>query len=668
MADVVRDQISYSGLDERAFAVLRRVKPIVMAALPGILDRFYAATAAMPELAAKFESPDRIQAAKSAQLRHWARLFEANFDEQFLKEAETIGRTHCRIGLDPNWYISGYAMILGELLAAVRKQEGLSITGGQRDRSGETLCVVSRAVMLDINFSLSAYWADLNAARTKDVEDLIEVINRQVLDTVGSVGQYTQSLLDSADTMSTISASVDDNASQAALASSSTLQSAQTVAAAAEQLHASIGEISKQVSRSSTTAQNAVSRMAETRDVVDQLARAADEIGQVVKLIADIAEQTNLLALNATIEAARAGEAGRGFAVVAQEVKALATQSGNSAEEISERIGRIQDVVRDTASAIGDVSATIGTFGEISASISAAVEQQTAATSEIARNVSATAGQASQVSALMATVSSRVKDAREASNSVSDGSRNLDDALGMLGRLLSRSVRTSSDIAERRHFRRRSLLVDADATIGGSSEKVRVFDIAENGALVASQSVWPSKSRISVMIPQENVGFEGTIVGCSKGLYHIKFDKALAGDVADRLGQKYLAQLIELTKSDHRAFVAKIADAVSGKIKLALGSLSTHHTCRLGHWYDSVADDVLMEMPSFKALTRPHAEVHGTGAAVLSALQAGNTALARERLAELEKLSAKVVSCLDTMGVDMAADYQRRRLEQKSVA
>jgi hypothetical protein len=42
--------------------------------------------------------------------------------------------------------------------------------------------------------------------------------------------------------------------------------------------------------------------------------------------------------------------------------------------------------------------------------------------------------------------------------------------------------------------------------------------------------------------------------------------------------------------------------------------------------------------------------------------------LARERLAELEKLSAKVVSCLDTMGADMAADYQRRRLEVKSVA
>ena len=46
-----------------------------------------------------------------------------------------------------------------------------------------------------------------------------------------------------------------------------------------------------------------------------ELATAADQIGEVMKLINDVADQTNLLALNATIEAAHAGEAGRGFAV-----------------------------------------------------------------------------------------------------------------------------------------------------------------------------------------------------------------------------------------------------------------------------------------------------------------------------------------------------------------
>ena len=59
------------------------------------------------------------------------------------------------------------------------------------------------------------------------------------------------------------------------------------------------------------------------------------KINKAAALISDIAEQTNLLSLNASIEAARAGEAGRGFAVVAEEINTLATQSAETASEIS---------------------------------------------------------------------------------------------------------------------------------------------------------------------------------------------------------------------------------------------------------------------------------------------------------------------------------------------
>ena len=95
----------------------------------------------------------------------------------------------------------------------------------------------------------------------------------------------------------------------------------------AEELSASISEISRQVSQSTEIAPSAVERVDRANQEVQGLVSAADRIGEVVELITDIAAQTNSLALNAAIEAARAGDASKGLAAVATEVKSLATQT-----------------------------------------------------------------------------------------------------------------------------------------------------------------------------------------------------------------------------------------------------------------------------------------------------------------------------------------------------
>ena len=81
-------------------------------------------------------------------------------------------------------------------------------------------------------------------------------------------------------------------------------------------------------------------------DVIAELFEASKQIGVIIQTITGIAEQTNLLALNAAIEAARAGEQGRGFTVVAEEVRKLAEGSSEAAGEVSELIINIQDKTR----------------------------------------------------------------------------------------------------------------------------------------------------------------------------------------------------------------------------------------------------------------------------------------------------------------------------------
>ncbi|HVJ54376.1 MAG TPA: HAMP domain-containing methyl-accepting chemotaxis protein [Aliidongia sp.] len=202
-----------------------------------------------------------------------------------------------------------------------------------------------------------------------------------------SVKQSAMLMHDSASTMTDAAERTKTRSSAVAAASEEASVNVQTVASAAEELTASISEIGRQAQSSTTIAARAASQASDTNTTMDSLSRAADRIGEVVKLINDIASQTNLLALNATIEAARAGDAGKGFAVVASEVKSLAGQTARATEEIAAQISAIQNETKQAANAIKGIAGVISEINEIASSTAAAVEQQSGATAEIARNV-----------------------------------------------------------------------------------------------------------------------------------------------------------------------------------------------------------------------------------------------------------------------------------------
>jgi methyl-accepting chemotaxis protein len=232
--------------------------------------------------------------------------------------------------------------------------------------------------------------AEKDAAAAKKMETERHRIADSFMSTMGALaGSFVKSSNEVAGAARNLSATAEETSRQATAVSGAAVEAStnvETVAAATEELAASIREIDNRVVHSTRVVDTAAQEAANTETNIGVLSQAAEKIGDVVNLIKDIAGQTNLLALNATIEAARAGEAGKGFAVVASEVKQLAAQTARATDEIALKIGEIQAATAETVASISRIVGTIGAIRESSASIAGAVGQQGSATQEISSN------------------------------------------------------------------------------------------------------------------------------------------------------------------------------------------------------------------------------------------------------------------------------------------
>jgi methyl-accepting chemotaxis protein len=431
----IAEKLKFLGMDEQQLAALRAARPMIESSLGVALDRFYAHASANPETARHFRDASHIKHAKQKQVDHWSLIATGNFDQSYIDGVTRIGKVHAKLGLEPQWYIGGYSLIMEEVVKTIVETELGGFGRGKKARTtASAIAAVLKAAMLDMDYAISVYLdelvkdrakAEAEQARLKTEQDKALQALDQALSGLsnGDLGStiseslapefdqlkanYNSSVAKLNEAFTDIVASISQSNSDTRELSSAT----DDMARRTEQQAAALEETAAAVEQISTISKQSAERTREARQVVEEASQQAElsgatvneaieamgkiegsskKITQIISVIDEISFQTNLLALNAGVEAARAGEAGRGFAVVAQEVRELAQRSASAAKEIKELIeASFEDVltgvslVNKTGETLSSIGGQVRVISEHFGSISQSAQEQATGISEI---------------------------------------------------------------------------------------------------------------------------------------------------------------------------------------------------------------------------------------------------------------------------------------------
>ncbi|TCO73086.1 globin-coupled sensor protein [Rhodovulum euryhalinum] len=397
------------GLDKETRGVLREVGEIVVPHLDEVLRDFYTDVDATPEWSKFFADKRLLAHARSKQKAHWARMFTCDYTQDYFAQANVIGRVHYRIGLPLRDYVGAYARVAAMLQRIIAAEQPRRLWFLSRPPSISHADVLTRALMLDMELAISAFheaqtedfagrMARLGESFESEVTRVVDVLNDSMGRLYSTANGLDAEIIGARQGAGSVSA----NATQIAT-------SAQSVAAAIDQLSASIASITQDVGEAASASAIAATEAEASSAQVAALHGAAEEIGEVVSLISSIARQTNLLAVNATVEAARAGDSGKGFAVVAFEVKALAQRITEATESISGRIQRIQSESGSMAHRMTGIGDSVQRMRSVTESIRLAVDEQKQAAQHIAQHAESTAASSNEMADMIHDVSNRVE-------------------------------------------------------------------------------------------------------------------------------------------------------------------------------------------------------------------------------------------------------------------
>ncbi|MBI5163060.1 MAG: HAMP domain-containing protein [Magnetospirillum sp.] len=362
-----------------------------------------------------------------------------------------------------------------------------------------------------------------------------------------------------------------------------------------------------------------------------EVQKSAEESQAIAAAIEEMVASVQTITANSEVAAHEAGDA-----------ESAARDGVNAAGEARHAMETMLVTVADVGRQVDSLSEASGQIGEIIDQIEAIAAQ----TNLLALNATIEAARAGEAGKGFAVVAAEVKNLANQTARATDSIRTRIGALREDMALAATAMTASRQAAERGRSAVDAVTGRLD-TIAGRVDSVtgRMRDIA--GILAqqtaAAHEIAGGAGRIATLAGRNLDELETGLNTMNRA------SMVLDARVEDFAADARDLAIIEVAKNDHIRFKRSVSDGLRGLGSVSAATLSDHHTCRLGCWYEGIKDPKITSHPAYARLLEPHQRVHAHGRRALELQAAGQSDQAMHEVELLSDASREVVEILDQL-------------------